>query len=350
MMNSVLVSVIIPVYNASSFIQETVLSVTAQSLNEIEIICVDDCSTDNSLEILHDLRSQDDRVVVFSMPENSGTGAAINAALDFASGDYIQILGNDDLLEADSLSELLCFSKENNLDICQYGIRLISDSPGTLECVKRLKVKEKYHRVQHDYPICSGLVLMKLASFNNEYRMSNGPQFVKKSFLDSNDIRNLIGLHHEDMYFTYKILIAAERAALIHSQYYVYRIRPSSLEASKQYRKYSPLQATSLLVSSAKMIEITPKKILYSPSFKFVRAREINRYLMQSANQYAFMDMEDRCMIVPQGSKVASLFISVLNIFIKKAGDTPKSRESYFKKHRRFILIVFYLRLLFQTK
>lgn len=92
------VSVIIPVYNAQDHLEQCIRSVMAQTLREIEIICVDDGSKDDSLWILRRLSQEDSRVIVLEQ-ENAGAGAARNRGLDVASGEYLSFLDADDFFE-----------------------------------------------------------------------------------------------------------------------------------------------------------------------------------------------------------------------------------------------------------
>lgn len=104
-----LVSVIIPSYNSEKFISETLLSVQNQSFTQWEIILVDDCSTDNTLEIVAEFSKKDPRIKWFRLPQNSGTGIARNRALTEAQGRYIAFLDADDIWKPEKLQKQLDF-------------------------------------------------------------------------------------------------------------------------------------------------------------------------------------------------------------------------------------------------
>ena len=93
------VSIIIPVYNRENYLPKALDSAVNQTLKDIEIICIDDCSTDNSLGILKEYASKDNRIIVLEQKENQGQGVARNRALDIAKGEYIMCLDSDDWLE-----------------------------------------------------------------------------------------------------------------------------------------------------------------------------------------------------------------------------------------------------------
>ena len=114
------VSVIIPVYNAEKYLEQCVGSVMNQTLKDIEIICVDDGSPDNSLEVLKKLQSQDDRVKIISQP-NGGAGAARNNGLRNATGEYLSFLDADDFFEPDMLEEAVAAADKYKADFVVFN-------------------------------------------------------------------------------------------------------------------------------------------------------------------------------------------------------------------------------------
>ena len=113
------VSVIIPVYNASKHLEECIRSVCAQTLPNIEIICVDDSSTDNSLEILHQLAKEDPRIVVLAQ-ENAGAGAARNRGLETAKGKYLSFLDADDFFDPQMLEKAFVKAEEDQAELVVF--------------------------------------------------------------------------------------------------------------------------------------------------------------------------------------------------------------------------------------
>ena len=112
------ISVIIPVYNESENIRECLESITSQSLREIEIICVDDGSTDNSVEIIQKYMEEDDRIVLLTQ-QNQGAGTARNYGMSFAKGEFICFMDADDFYPATTiLRNLYISAKHNNVKIC----------------------------------------------------------------------------------------------------------------------------------------------------------------------------------------------------------------------------------------
>ena len=113
------VSVIIPVYNTGKYVEEAVCSIMNQTLSELEIIIVNDGSTDDSLQIVTCLQKEDSRIIIHSQ-ENKGLSAARNKGLKYASGDYIYFMDSDDILNRNALKT--CFDKcsSENLDFVYF--------------------------------------------------------------------------------------------------------------------------------------------------------------------------------------------------------------------------------------
>ena len=113
------VSVIMPVYNAEDYLRESMESILSQTMTDLELICVDDGSQDNSLYILNEMALKDTRIKVVSQT-NQGAGAARNNAMIKACGEYVYFMDADDSLELNALAELYRLSKDNDLDFAIF--------------------------------------------------------------------------------------------------------------------------------------------------------------------------------------------------------------------------------------
>ena len=125
------VSVILPIYNVSQYLRQALDSVINQTLRELEIICVDDGSTDDSLEIVREYAQKDSRIVVITGP-NGGYGKAMNKGLDRATGEYIGILEPDDYVDLHMFEDLYRIAAENRLDLVKADFyRFTQEEDGT---------------------------------------------------------------------------------------------------------------------------------------------------------------------------------------------------------------------------
>jgi len=135
------ISVILPVYNTEKYLSQCLQSIINQTLKDIEIICIDDGSTDNSLEILNKFAAQDSRITVLTQP-NLGAGAARNAVLKIANGKYLSFLDADDFFEPNMLELAYNACEKNGAQICVFrSKRYHQDSNSYEEIPWTLKTK-----------------------------------------------------------------------------------------------------------------------------------------------------------------------------------------------------------------
>jgi glycosyltransferase involved in cell wall biosynthesis len=128
------VSLIIPVYNVEKYLKQCLDSVVNQTLKDIEIICVNDGSPDNSLNILREYEKKDKRIIIIDQ-KNQGLGAARNAGFSICKGEYIYFLDSDDWLELDALEELYSKAKLCNADIVLFGAKIFDEQTKKIQKV-----------------------------------------------------------------------------------------------------------------------------------------------------------------------------------------------------------------------
>lgn len=207
------VSVIIPVYNAEKYIREALDSVISQALEDIEIICINDGSKDNSLQILREYEKKDSRIKIIDK-ENEGYGKTVNRGFDEARGEFVAIFEPDDILDKNIYEILYKEAKENNLNVVKCNFY-------------NYWSKQNKTRKSKLITKCSDEKV-----FNPKDRLrifachaSVWAAIYKKSFLDENEIRflNTPGASFQDMSFTFKVLALAERIKLIDKPLLYYR-------------------------------------------------------------------------------------------------------------------------------
>ena len=144
--NNVKVSIIIPVYNVEKYLRECLDSALNQTLKEIEIICVNDGSTDSSVDILKEYSLKYSRVKIISK-KNSGYGNTMNVGIKAAQGEYINFLESDDLIEADMLETLYNIAqKDEEIDIIKGDYYEYFGEQNQLKPIELLKDKEYYNK------------------------------------------------------------------------------------------------------------------------------------------------------------------------------------------------------------
>lgn len=119
------ISVVVPVYNVAPYLARCLDSLVAQTLSDIEIICIDDKSTDNSLEILQEYKNKYPQIHVIALDKNSGVATARNAGIDAARGKYLGFVDSDDYIDADFYEKLYATAKKENADMVRGNVKIV---------------------------------------------------------------------------------------------------------------------------------------------------------------------------------------------------------------------------------
>lgn len=223
------VSIILPIYNVSQYLRECLDSVIGQTLKEIEIICVNDGSTDDSLDIINEYAAKDKRIVVITGP-NGGYGKAMNKGLECATGEYIGIVEPDDYVVPEMYEELYQVAKENNLDFVKSDFyRFTRDDAGaeTLQYEYIDKSRTRYNELLCPayQPSC---LRFTLNTWTGIYRRN----FINKFKIRHNETP---GASFQDNGFYFQTFVYAERAMIINKPYYRNRRdNPNSSVKSKE--------------------------------------------------------------------------------------------------------------------
>lgn len=155
-----LISIIIPVYNASATIDKTIESALCQSYHNIEVILIDDCSTDNSFDIIKNNSSKDKRIKVYRNEVNAGVSKARNLGIKLSKGEFIAFLDSDDIWKKDKLEKQIRYIKEKNADICYTSYEITNSSDSDLG-IYRVPSNINYKGLLKENIICCSSVLIK---------------------------------------------------------------------------------------------------------------------------------------------------------------------------------------------
>jgi glycosyltransferase involved in cell wall biosynthesis len=219
-------SVIVPFYNEMRYIGDCLDSLTAQETDGMEIICVDDGSTDGSMEIVEAAKRRDPRIRTHR-GKHAGLGAARNLGLTHASGEYILFVDADDMLEAEATETLLSRAEKEETDILYFGGRAVYETPELEECYPNFK--NAYERKIGATATMAGPKLLARMHDAKDYKPSVALQMYSKGFLDEFGLRFHEGIIHEDALFSFAAAIKACRAAVLPERLYIRRVREDSI-------------------------------------------------------------------------------------------------------------------------
>lgn len=210
-------SVIIPVYNAAPYLRACLDAVLGQTLREIEVLCVDDGSIDESAAILADCAARDARVTVFNQT-NAGQGAARNRALEAAKGEYVYFMDADDALASkDEFSYLVGEADRDRLDMLFFDAETRID-PG-VDCSQ--VNAEDYIRTRDYSQVRTGSELLAAFCRHHDYTVSPCLVLSRRAFLESEHVRFAEGVIHEDNVFMLQAILAAKRVSHRRRQAYI---------------------------------------------------------------------------------------------------------------------------------
>ena len=243
-MNQTTVSVIIPIYNTEEYLAKCLESVLKQSLKEIEIICINDCSKDESEKIINRYKEQDERIIYKINEKNMGLSYSRNIGIQCAKGEYIFFLDSDDYIKKNTLYELYNYSKKMEMDILYFGYYDIQ--------INGLCIKKDRESI---YPNIMGGKEFFCDSIekNNAYVMS-WSAFYNRNFIVKNEISFENDMIFEDNIFYFQTLMKAKRVSSLEKCYYYYKRRNNSIISSNE-------NLQKKLMSECRMINILYKYI-----------------------------------------------------------------------------------------
>lgn len=223
-----LVSIIIPVYNGDSFLKKCVDSVLAQTYSNIEVLLVDDCSTDNTKKVIQGILSQDSRCRALYSKINMGAGPCRNWSIRESKGEYIIFVDSDDVIHPQLLEISIVIASKYSADVVEYGV---VTGPEDACCFEKYNVTSLLVDVFEKCEIPRHINLFDDISCNKLFR--------KKHLLDCNV--KFMGRVYEDTYFSKKSILCSSVAVFIHANMYFYTYRPNSNVNTFSSEKILPL-------------------------------------------------------------------------------------------------------------
>lgn len=211
-------SIIMPAYNVEEYIEDSIKSVTNQTYKNYELLVIDDCSTDNTLNIVENLAKENQNIKVYQTPTNMRQGAARNIGLKNAEGKYLMFLDSDDMLYSEDVLEKLnaiVESKEPDLIYTRLkstGCRDFEIIPTPENCERSYRLSE--YKWAHVLTLC-----------------------LKNDIVKENNITFPEGILYEDVYFNFLAISKCKNYEIGNFYSYLYNARPESSMGNKQFNQ-----------------------------------------------------------------------------------------------------------------
>jgi glycosyltransferase involved in cell wall biosynthesis len=301
--SSPLVSVIVPVYNVELYLRQCLDSVVNQTLKDIEIICIDDGSIDNSLSILNEYACKDKRFIVLRQP-NSGAGEARNRGLAIAKGEYLSFLDSDDFFEPNMLEEMHIKAVSMDADITLCGGSIYDNVTKETKPAPWF-FKESFTR---------GLQVFSHRELKGDIfnitQPNNWTKIYKKSFILSNNLRFQNMKTCNDIYFSYTAPISANKITYINKSFVNYRRNIKTSITSNRGEYYNNI----FLVFNKIKADLTKKNI-----FDEIEKPLYERFDSHFFYEYQFVAKQDRQKLI---YKVKELLPEkYFDIFLEKCSN-----------------------------
>lgn len=311
------VSIIVPAYNTEKYINKCLTSLINQTYKNIEIIVVNDGSTDNTNEIVENFAYSDDRIKLFNI-ENSGVSNARNFAIKNSTGNYIAFVDSDDYISSNYIEIMLSCALENNLDLVCCNFQKISENK-TQKKYKIKKVKTKiYNKTEYLKEIFTGNLLTFALTTSKIYKKELMNEFIG----------NIV--HGEDILYNYYYLQKIDKAGYLNLKLYTYVTRKNSAVNSRFSKRrfklmYKLIEIANELHQSKPELEKYIRTWLYFSCLESFYFMFRDKVVDKESYNFLYNNLKENKKFLRANKKVkflrrlfAPLGVSLINLFIKK--------------------------------
>src|SRR5574344_843618 len=264
------ISVIVPVYNTGEFLREAIQSITNQHFDDMEIIVVNDGSTDNSVNIIREIMKSDLRIKLIEQ-KNQGQSAARNTALKVAEGKYIYFMDSDDVLHDNAFETCYKYAERNDAEFCFFDGDIIYEEGAqelTWNYIRTIPYSED--------TAYNGRELFDTMLDNGTHRAVPWLLFIRRDYLNEINLRFFSGIIHEDELFTTLLTIQSGKVFCLKKGLVHHRVR----KGSTMGKKYSLRNVSCYLTVIDELMkfeksDITEKYARYTLSKIFYTAHTI---------------------------------------------------------------------------
>lgn len=229
--NEFVLSIIIPVYNCEKYIRKCLDSVCSQKIGEMQVICINDCSQDNSLSILEEYAQRYDFIEVYSNEHNSGLATTRNRGIGYARGKYLMFLDADDYIKENTLNTIVTLADNRKVDVLLYDMLMFSDNKDDIDFDSQWRVRK------HVYEQNKGIEMLCALIANKEMSGTACGSIYKTKFISDNNITFIDNILHEDIPFSFHTMLYAREIHYLHKIVYCYRQRSDSILHAPNYKK-----------------------------------------------------------------------------------------------------------------
>lgn len=261
------ISVIIPIYNVSSYVEECLSPVLNQTYKNIEVIIINDKTEDDSMSVITNLISRQKGthdIKIIEHPINKGLSAARNTGINHSTGDYLYFLDSDDKITVDCIEKLAHAAKESQADFVVGDYKV----EGSDAFYPPLKLKSS---------LIEGNAKIIKAYMQEKIYVMAWNKLVSSKFIKQNGLYFKEGVIHEDCLWSFQCACLAKRIAIVKELTYIYRIRTSSITSSTKFLKDLQAQKTIVqeMISFSQLNRLLENKYIAS----FIEEEKLRIYI-----------------------------------------------------------------------
>ena len=265
----VLVSIVIPIFNVEQYLMECLRSIENQSYRNIEVICVDDSSTDNSSSIVENwIKTSKVKAHLFQHPFNQGLSASRNTGLDHVNGEYVTFIDSDDLITNDFIGELVKNAINSNLDITLAQDIQFQDEDDIRKLFSLLSLQQKLWYKKYNLTENSLYFDIPTIACSKLYKVS---------YLKNNNFKFISGILHEDEPWSLELFSKTKKIGFAEAGAYLYRQRLGSITANRL--NVSRQYAASYITTLNKLFELN--KALYKNMYGYDKYIKYNLHFLK---------------------------------------------------------------------
>lgn len=279
------VSVILPVYNVADFLNDSLNLLLNQTLNDIEIICVNDGSTDNSLFILEDFAQKDSRIRIINQ-ENMGAGIARNNGMNIAQGEYIYFIDADDIVTIDILEKLYYNAINNDSDFVLFKVAKFNE--------KEVIYSSPIYDLEKIFPNAdfNNFIFSALDIKQNVLNVAFAPwtKFYKREFLEKNKLEFPDISSYNDILFHVKSMLMSSKISFVPEFLYFYRLdNPDSItnDPTKHYNIFSVIKSVEDFLIEQGFMDV------YKNEFDLFKLIQISRHMVFPMSEKYFYEAKE---------------------------------------------------------
>lgn len=285
-----IVSVIIAVYNTEDYVGETLDSIINQTLDNLEIICINDASTDNSLDILEEYAKKDSRIKIINNDINSGGSISRNKGLDIAKGEFVTFHDSDDTIESDAYEKLYKFAKQyDDQDFVIFDAVRFNDAGTVWKSILHSRSIKGETYTQTNFLEHKELV----------FDTSAANKFIKKEFIDKHELRFLENTLYEDLLFSMEVLCASDCFGIYPEVKYYWRVRQNK-EKSITQQVYSLKNLKDRITISKNIIKLFNSQEKFKDLLEPFYVKLIEIDILQFLNEFDRCDDEFKKIMVDE--------------------------------------------------